>query len=121
MTNFWNSAENLWLKKSIAIIKNCKLARSHPIMSNITIQQSGIISILSDAIVNAANSVLQEGGGVRGAIFYKTGSDKLRLPEIKSGDCALDAGVISKERATESNRQFSKECQLASEIDGETS
>lgn len=36
-------------------------------------------------------------------------------------DCALDAGAISKERAEELKRQFSKECQLASEIDGEKS
>lgn len=36
-------------------------------------------------------------------------------------DCALDAGAISKERAKELKWQFSKEIQLASEIDGEKS
>lgn len=44
-------------------------------MSNITIQQFGITYIPTDAIVNTANSALQEGAGVLYLLLCK--NDKL--------------------------------------------
>ena len=41
-----------------------------------------ITKMNTDAIVNAANSALQMGGGVCGAIFQAAGIDKLQKAEI---------------------------------------
>jgi len=55
----------------------------------------GDITILAvDAIVNAANTALQAGGGVCGAIFRAAGASRLqeacnRLAPIKTGDAVL--------------------------------
>lgn len=64
-------------------------------MSTITIYQSGITSIPADAIVNASNSALQEGGGVCGAIFRKAGEDKLQAACDKIGHCETGSAVIT--------------------------
>lgn len=64
-------------------------------MSTITIKQSGITSIPADAIVNAANSALQEGGGVCGAIFRKAGEDELQEACDKIGHCDTGSAVIT--------------------------
>ena len=44
-----------------------------------------ITEIESDAIVNAANSYLRQGGGVCGAIFNKAGAKELQNECIKKG------------------------------------
>lgn len=64
-------------------------------MSTIKILQQGITSIPADAIVNAANSALQEGGGVCGAIFAKAGPAKLQAACDKIGHCATGSAVIT--------------------------
>ncbi len=64
-------------------------------MSTITIQQSSITSIPADAIVNAANEDLLEGGGVCGAIFRKAGEAKLQAACNKIGHCETGSAVIT--------------------------
>lgn len=59
------------------------------------IQKTDITNLNVDAIVNAANSRLQEGGGVCGAIFRKAGSDKLRKACSKIGGCETGSAVIT--------------------------
>jgi O-acetyl-ADP-ribose deacetylase (regulator of RNase III) len=48
-----------------------------------------------DAIVNAANSRLQQGGGVCGAIFAAAGADKLQAECDHIGHCAVGSAVIT--------------------------
>ena len=56
--------------------------------SSIKIVDAGITGISSDAIVNAANTSLQMGGGVCGVIFKKAGATELQkaCDEIKHCD-----------------------------------
>ncbi|MGI5970428.1 MAG: macro domain-containing protein [Oscillospiraceae bacterium] len=54
-----------------------------------------ITKISADAIVNAANSGLREGGGVCGAIFKAAGADKLRAECEKIGYCPEGGAVIT--------------------------
>jgi O-acetyl-ADP-ribose deacetylase len=60
------------------------------------IQRNDITKIQVDAIVNAANSQLQKGGGVCGAIFSAAGVDKLQQACDKIGSCATGDSVITK-------------------------
>ena len=58
---------------------------------------SDITKLRVDAIVNAANTQLQMGGGVCGAIFSAAGADKLqdacdRLAPIKTGEAVITQG-----------------------------
>ena len=46
-----------------------------------------ITEIESDAIVNAANSYLRQGGGVCGAIFNKAGAKELQNECNQKGYC----------------------------------
>lgn len=48
-------------------------------MSTIVIKEADIVTIGTDAVVNAANEGLWEGGGVCGAIFAAAGSRKLTI------------------------------------------
>ena len=64
-------------------------------MSSVRIEQKGIVSIPADAIVNAANEGLWEGGGVCGAIFAKAGSAKLTEACNKIGHCDTGSAVIT--------------------------
>jgi len=63
----------------------------------LTIVRSDITKLSVDAIVNAANTWLQMGAGVCGAIFYAAGEDKLQracdeLAPIKTGEAVITPG-----------------------------
>ena len=64
-------------------------------MNGISIQKISIIDIHADAIVNAANSSLQQGGGVCGAIFSAAGSASLRQACDAIGHCETGEAVIT--------------------------
>ena len=62
-----------------------------------TVVRNDITKMRVDAIVNAANTGLREGGGVCGAIFEAAGADKLeraceRLAPIRTGDAVITPG-----------------------------
>lgn len=62
-----------------------------------TIVRQDITKMHVDAIVNAANTGLQQGGGVCGAIFHAAGARELQqacneLAPIKTGDAVLTPG-----------------------------
>ena len=64
-------------------------------MSSIKIIKQGITKLKVDAIVNAANSSLAEGGGVCGAIFSAAGSAKLASACNAIGGCKTGHAVIT--------------------------
>ena len=61
----------------------------------ITIKQSNIIDLKTDAIVNAANEHLWSGGGVCGAIFAAAGPTELAEACRKIGHCDTGKAVIT--------------------------
>ncbi len=61
----------------------------------IEIQQKGITDLDVDAVVNAANSQLLEGGGVCGAIFSEAGSYELTKACSEIGECPTGGAVIT--------------------------
>lgn len=63
--------------------------------SSIDVKQIDITELNVDAIVNAANSQLQEGGGVCGAIFRKAGSMELTNACSEIGSCETGNAVIT--------------------------
>lgn len=63
--------------------------------SIIQIKKIGITKLNVDAIVNAANSGLWEGGGVCGAIFREAGSPELTAACAKYGHCDEGKAVIT--------------------------
>ena len=63
----------------------------------LTIIRNDITKLKVDVIVNAANTNLQEGGGVCGAIFHAAGADKLQavcdsLAPIQIGEAVITPG-----------------------------
>jgi O-acetyl-ADP-ribose deacetylase (regulator of RNase III) len=62
---------------------------------SIEIQKISITHLETDAIVNAANSGLREGGGVCGAIFKAAGSADLQAACDKIGYCPEGSAVIT--------------------------
>ena len=64
-------------------------------MSSISIQKKSITELEVDAIVNAANSELQHGGGVCGAIFGAAGPRELQAACDKIGGCKTGDAVIT--------------------------
>ena len=64
-------------------------------MSNIEIKKIGITKLDADAIVNAANEGLWEGGGVCGAIFRDAGSAELTAACNAIGGCKTGNAVIT--------------------------
>lgn len=64
-------------------------------MGNIRIQKIGITKLHTDAIVNAANEGLWEGGGVCGAIFKEAGSKELTKACEAIGGCKTGNAVIT--------------------------
>lgn len=61
----------------------------------IEIQQKGITDLDVDAVVNAANSQLLEGGGVCGAIFSEAGSYELEEACSEIRECPTGSAVIT--------------------------
>ena len=64
-------------------------------MSTIEIKKIGITKLDTDAIVNAANEGLWEGGGVCGAIFREAGSAELTKACNAVGGCKTGNAVIT--------------------------
>ena len=61
----------------------------------LTIIRNDISAMETDAIVNAANAQLVEGGGVCGAIFDKAGSQQMAEACAKIGGCPVGGAVIT--------------------------
>ena len=64
-------------------------------MSKIEIVSSGITHLQTEAVVNAANSRLLEGGGVCGAIFSAAGAHRLQRACDEIGGCQTGSAVIT--------------------------
>ena len=64
-------------------------------MSSISIEMTGITKLATDAIVNAANSGLQGGSGVCGAIFREAGWEKMEKACDEIGGCPTGNAVIT--------------------------
>jgi len=64
-------------------------------MPGIEVVEGDITKIAADAIVNAANSGLAEGGGVCGAIFRAAGREQLAHACRAIGHCATGSAVIT--------------------------
>lgn len=70
-------------------------------MGSLLLQSGSITDIEADAIVNAANSGLQAGGGVCGAIFAAAGYEELQaacnaIGRCETGDAVITPGFRSK-------------------------
>jgi len=61
----------------------------------LTIVQGDITRFAADAVVNAANSDLRQGGGVCGAIFAAAGEWEMRAACTKIGHCAVGEAVVT--------------------------
>lgn len=64
-------------------------------MSSIEIRKIGITKLDTDAIVNAANSGLWEGGGVCGYVFRDAGSAEMTMACKEIGHCDEGSAVIT--------------------------
>ena len=64
-------------------------------MSSIEIKKIGITKLDTDAVVNAANTGLWEGGGVCGYIFRDAGSKEMTAACQKIGHCDEGSAVIT--------------------------
>ena len=69
--------------------------REPEILSTIEIRKAGITKTGAECVVNAANSRLQEGSGVCGAIFDAAGTDRLQEECDKIGGCKTGKAVIT--------------------------
>ncbi len=63
--------------------------------SSIRIEDVGILDAKAEAIVNAANSALQAGGGVCGVIFARAGYEELQAACDRIGHCDKGSAVIT--------------------------
>ena len=63
--------------------------------STVEVIKTGITDLDVDAVVNAANSQLQRGGGVCGAIFHDAGFEELREACDEIGGCRTGEAVIT--------------------------
>ena len=67
----------------------------HPGSRRVEVVEGDITAVAADAIVNAANSELQPGGGVCGAIFRAAGVKKLAQACNELGQCPTGSAVIT--------------------------
>lgn len=65
------------------------------VMSSITIRKIGITDLTTDAVVNAANTGLIQGGGVCGFIFRDAGVEKMTKACTAIGHCDEGSAVIT--------------------------
>ena len=65
------------------------------ILSTIEIRKAGITKTGAECVVNAANSRLQEGSGVCGAIFDAAGAERLQRECDNIGGCKTGKAVIT--------------------------
>ena len=75
-------------------------------MSKIEIHKNSITELHTDAVVNAANSSLAEGGGVCGAIFKAAGSKALAAECAKYGHCHTGSAVITDACGMKPNNKY---------------
>ena len=64
-------------------------------MSTIQIKTTGMTSLETDALVNAANEKLWQGGGVCGVIFQAAGASQLQAACAPIGECKTGSAVIT--------------------------
>ncbi|MCR5590110.1 MAG: macro domain-containing protein [Lachnospiraceae bacterium] len=64
-------------------------------MSSVSIRKIGITDLSADAIVNAANSALLQGGGVCGFVFRDAGEEDMRAACSAIGHCDEGSAVIT--------------------------
>ncbi len=64
-------------------------------MSSIEIRMTSITELNVDAIVNAANSGLWQGGGVCGFVFRDAGAAEMTIACQKIGHCDVGSAVIT--------------------------
>lgn len=64
-------------------------------MSSISIRKAGITTLSADAVVNAANSALLQGGGVCGYIFRDAGEEEMTKACDAIGHCDEGDAVIT--------------------------
>jgi O-acetyl-ADP-ribose deacetylase (regulator of RNase III) len=64
-------------------------------MGSIEIKKTGITKLDTEAVVNAANTGLREGGGVCGFIFRDAGSKEMTAACQKIGHCDEGSAVIT--------------------------
>ena len=64
-------------------------------MSSVSIKKIGITQLKADAVVNAANSALLQGGGVCGYIFRDAGEDEMTKACDSIGHCDEGCAVIT--------------------------
>ena len=71
------------------------LTTDKSVRTTIRLLKKGITRLNTEIIVNAANSQLQEGGGVCGYIFVAAGSAQLQEACDKIGGCPTGSAVIT--------------------------
>lgn len=76
-------------------IRDCGGIPSLPRLYPITMKKIGITRTGADAVVNAANEQLLQGGGVCGAIFKAAGSSMLQQSCDSIGHCGTGDAVIT--------------------------
>ena len=72
-----------------------EIKKERKAMSTIGIRKISITELDTDAVVNAANEVLQAGGGVCGAIFKAAGYTELQKACDSIGYCDTGNAVIT--------------------------
>ena len=91
------TAQDEYLREELAQKGVTELSSLTPVSEGIYLWQGDITTLRCDAIVNAANTRLQMGGGVCGAIFQAAGAEELqaacdKLAPIQTGEAVITPG-----------------------------